>query len=161
MDLLLCWRPSKIFPPSLCGACRDEEIRSKCGVDAVTYLSFQRHIILLMTVVCLLSLTVILPVNFSGKLQGILVLLWRSGWDRGWGISLTSTGHLSGSGARRKSHIIISNLAWSLPKNWPRDTKAKYWLHISQSFRIRMCVVLSQFYYCWPLADLYVTPDIK
>uniref|UniRef100_A0A674NSF7 Transmembrane protein 63C n=1 Tax=Takifugu rubripes TaxID=31033 RepID=A0A674NSF7_TAKRU len=55
---------------SLCDACRDEEIRSKCGIDAVTYLSFQRHVILLMTVFCLLSLTVILPVNFSGKLQG-------------------------------------------------------------------------------------------
>uniref|UniRef100_A0A3P8U6W3 Transmembrane protein 63C n=1 Tax=Amphiprion percula TaxID=161767 RepID=A0A3P8U6W3_AMPPE len=46
----------------------DEEIRSKCGIDAVTYLSFQRHIILLMTVVSLLSLAVILPVNFSGNL---------------------------------------------------------------------------------------------
>uniref|UniRef100_A0AAX7VAN5 Transmembrane protein 63C n=1 Tax=Astatotilapia calliptera TaxID=8154 RepID=A0AAX7VAN5_ASTCA len=48
--------------------CRDEEIRSKCGIDAVTYLSFQRHIILLMTVVTLLSLAVILPVNISGNL---------------------------------------------------------------------------------------------
>uniref|UniRef100_A0AAQ5Y1Q7 Transmembrane protein 63C n=1 Tax=Amphiprion ocellaris TaxID=80972 RepID=A0AAQ5Y1Q7_AMPOC len=47
---------------------KDEEIRSKCGIDAVTYLSFQRHIILLMTVVSLLSLAVILPVNFSGNL---------------------------------------------------------------------------------------------
>nr|XP_043902947.1 calcium permeable stress-gated cation channel 1 isoform X1 [Solea senegalensis] len=49
---------------------KDEEIRSKCGIDAVTYLSFQRHIILLMTVVCLLSLAVILPVNLSGNLLG-------------------------------------------------------------------------------------------
>ncbi|XP_061700561.1 calcium permeable stress-gated cation channel 1 [Syngnathoides biaculeatus] len=49
---------------------KDEEIRSKCGIDAVTYLSFQRHIILLMTVVCLLSLAVILPINFSGNLLG-------------------------------------------------------------------------------------------
>uniref|UniRef100_A0AAX7T3G4 Transmembrane protein 63C n=1 Tax=Astatotilapia calliptera TaxID=8154 RepID=A0AAX7T3G4_ASTCA len=49
---------------------RDEEIRSKCGIDAVTYLSFQRHIILLMTVVTLLSLAVILPVNISGNLLG-------------------------------------------------------------------------------------------
>ncbi|XP_037551093.1 calcium permeable stress-gated cation channel 1 [Nematolebias whitei] len=48
----------------------DDEIRSKCGVDAVTYLSFQRHIMLLMTMVALLSLAVILPVNFSGNLQG-------------------------------------------------------------------------------------------
>ncbi|XP_041827930.1 calcium permeable stress-gated cation channel 1 isoform X2 [Melanotaenia boesemani] len=49
---------------------KDEEIRSKCGIDAVTYLSFQRHIILLMTIVSLLSLAVILPVNFSGNLLG-------------------------------------------------------------------------------------------
>ncbi|XP_077477601.1 osmosensitive cation channel TMEM63C [Stigmatopora argus] len=49
---------------------KDEEIRSKCGIDAVTYLSFQRHIILLMTVVCLMSLAVILPINFSGNLLG-------------------------------------------------------------------------------------------
>uniref|UniRef100_A0A8C6PJC6 Transmembrane protein 63C n=1 Tax=Nothobranchius furzeri TaxID=105023 RepID=A0A8C6PJC6_NOTFU len=54
--------------PTVC-LCRDEEIRSKCGIDAVTYLSFQRHILLLMTVVSLLSLAVILPVNFSGNLQ--------------------------------------------------------------------------------------------
>ncbi|XP_073683033.1 calcium permeable stress-gated cation channel 1 [Garra rufa] len=49
---------------------KDEEIRSKCGIDAITYLSFQRHIILLMTVVCLLSLAIILPVNLSGNLLG-------------------------------------------------------------------------------------------
>uniref|UniRef100_A0A4W5MX23 Transmembrane protein 63C n=1 Tax=Hucho hucho TaxID=62062 RepID=A0A4W5MX23_9TELE len=68
-------RYSKAFhlisePLSLCCISRDEEIRSKCGVDATTYLSFQRHIILLMTVVCLLSLAIILPVNFSGNLLG-------------------------------------------------------------------------------------------
>uniref|UniRef100_A0A8C4ZLH2 Transmembrane protein 63C n=1 Tax=Gadus morhua TaxID=8049 RepID=A0A8C4ZLH2_GADMO len=48
----------------------DEEIRSKCGLDAVTYLSFQRHVILLMAVVCLLSLAVVLPINLSGDLLG-------------------------------------------------------------------------------------------
>uniref|UniRef100_A0A8C9WEI1 Transmembrane protein 63C n=1 Tax=Scleropages formosus TaxID=113540 RepID=A0A8C9WEI1_SCLFO len=51
-------------------ASRDEEIRSKCGLDATTYLSFQRHIILLMVVLCLLSVAVILPINFSGNLLG-------------------------------------------------------------------------------------------
>uniref|UniRef100_A0AAY4AFK3 Transmembrane protein 63C n=1 Tax=Denticeps clupeoides TaxID=299321 RepID=A0AAY4AFK3_9TELE len=45
-------------------------IRSKCGMDAIIYLSFQRHIILLMTVVCLLSLAIILPINVSGNLLG-------------------------------------------------------------------------------------------
>lgn len=66
--------------------CRDEEIRSKCGIDAVTYLSFQRHIILLMTVVTLLSLAVILPVNISGNLLGI----WS--WSDGLASSLKSQG---------------------------------------------------------------------
>ncbi|KAM6961226.1 calcium permeable stress-gated cation channel 1, partial [Aplochiton taeniatus] len=49
---------------------KDEEIRSKCGRDALTYLSFQRHVILLVSVVCLLSMGVILPVNLSGNLLG-------------------------------------------------------------------------------------------
>uniref|UniRef100_A0AAY4AB19 Transmembrane protein 63C n=1 Tax=Denticeps clupeoides TaxID=299321 RepID=A0AAY4AB19_9TELE len=49
---------------------KNDEIRSKCGMDAIIYLSFQRHIILLMTVVCLLSLAIILPINVSGNLLG-------------------------------------------------------------------------------------------
>nr|XP_032819883.1 LOW QUALITY PROTEIN: CSC1-like protein 2 [Petromyzon marinus] len=49
---------------------KDEEIKHKCGIDAVHYLSFQRHIIALLIIICILSLAVILPVNFSGTLQG-------------------------------------------------------------------------------------------
>uniref|UniRef100_A0A4W6E1B6 Transmembrane protein 63B n=1 Tax=Lates calcarifer TaxID=8187 RepID=A0A4W6E1B6_LATCA len=49
-------------------SCRDEEIREKCGEDAVHYLSFQRHIIGLLVVVGVLSVGIILPVNFSGDL---------------------------------------------------------------------------------------------
>uniref|UniRef100_A0A803XPV5 Transmembrane protein 63C n=1 Tax=Meleagris gallopavo TaxID=9103 RepID=A0A803XPV5_MELGA len=49
---------------------RDEEIQSKCGVDATTYLSFQRHLLVLLMLVCVLSVAVILPVNFSGDLLG-------------------------------------------------------------------------------------------
>uniref|UniRef100_A0A3B4WLG2 Transmembrane protein 63B n=1 Tax=Seriola lalandi dorsalis TaxID=1841481 RepID=A0A3B4WLG2_SERLL len=45
----------------------DEEIREKCGEDAVHYLSFQRHIIGLLVVVGVLSVGIILPVNFSGN----------------------------------------------------------------------------------------------
>ena len=52
--------------------CRDEEIRDKCGEDAVHYLSFQRHIIGLLVVVGVLSVGIILPVNFSGNLLGEL-----------------------------------------------------------------------------------------
>uniref|UniRef100_A0A674EW94 Transmembrane protein 63B n=1 Tax=Salmo trutta TaxID=8032 RepID=A0A674EW94_SALTR len=47
---------------------RDEEIREKCGEDAVHYLSFQRHIIGLLVVVGVLSVAIVLPVNFSGNL---------------------------------------------------------------------------------------------
>uniref|UniRef100_A0A8C2AEW6 Transmembrane protein 63B n=1 Tax=Cyprinus carpio TaxID=7962 RepID=A0A8C2AEW6_CYPCA len=46
----------------------DEEIREKCGEDAVHYLSFQRHIIGLLVVVGVLSVGIVLPVNFSGNL---------------------------------------------------------------------------------------------
>lgn len=49
---------------------RDEEIQSKCGIDATTYLSFQRHLLVLLMLVCMLSVAVILPVNFSGDLLG-------------------------------------------------------------------------------------------
>uniref|UniRef100_A0AAQ4RR42 Transmembrane protein 63B n=1 Tax=Gasterosteus aculeatus aculeatus TaxID=481459 RepID=A0AAQ4RR42_GASAC len=49
---------------------KDEEIREKCGEDAVHYLSFQRHIIGLLVVVGVLSVGIILPVNFSGNLLG-------------------------------------------------------------------------------------------
>ncbi|XP_068110593.1 calcium permeable stress-gated cation channel 1 isoform X3 [Hyperolius riggenbachi] len=49
---------------------KDEEIQSKCGIDAITYLSYQRHLLVLMLLVCVLSVSVILPVNFSGDLLG-------------------------------------------------------------------------------------------
>ncbi|XP_075875004.1 mechanosensitive cation channel TMEM63B-like [Nelusetta ayraudi] len=47
---------------------KEEEIRDKCGEDAVHYLSFQRHIISLLVMVGTVSVGVILPVNFSGTL---------------------------------------------------------------------------------------------
>uniref|UniRef100_A0A8C6KEG1 Transmembrane protein 63B n=1 Tax=Nothobranchius furzeri TaxID=105023 RepID=A0A8C6KEG1_NOTFU len=53
---------------------KDEEIREKCGEDAVHYLSFQRHIIGLLVVVGVLSVGIILPVNFSGDLTNLLWL---------------------------------------------------------------------------------------
>ncbi|XP_061467808.1 calcium permeable stress-gated cation channel 1 isoform X2 [Rhineura floridana] len=49
---------------------KDEEIQSKCGIDATTYLSFQRHVLVLLMIICVLSVAVILPVNFSGDLLG-------------------------------------------------------------------------------------------
>uniref|UniRef100_A0A4X2KAK2 Transmembrane protein 63B n=1 Tax=Vombatus ursinus TaxID=29139 RepID=A0A4X2KAK2_VOMUR len=47
---------------------QDEEILDKCGADAVHYLTFQRHIIGLLAVAGVLSVGIVLPVNFSGNL---------------------------------------------------------------------------------------------
>ncbi|XP_078714704.1 mechanosensitive cation channel TMEM63B-like isoform X1 [Lampetra fluviatilis] len=49
---------------------KDDEVKYKCGADAVHYLSFQRHIIALLVVASIFSLAIILPVNFSGNLLG-------------------------------------------------------------------------------------------
>ncbi|XP_022103768.1 CSC1-like protein 2 isoform X1 [Acanthaster planci] len=46
---------------------KDEDIRLKSGVDAVQYLQFQRYLIILIIILCVLSIGVILPVNFSGS----------------------------------------------------------------------------------------------
>jgi len=42
----------------------------KCGPDAVQYLSFQRHIIVCMLIMMIISLTIVLPINFQGDLEG-------------------------------------------------------------------------------------------
>ncbi|XP_026739309.1 CSC1-like protein 2 [Trichoplusia ni] len=44
-----------------------EQVLAKCGPDAVHYLSFQRHSITLMFIVTLISIGLILPINFQGK----------------------------------------------------------------------------------------------
>ncbi|KAM4690695.1 calcium permeable stress-gated cation channel 1 isoform 2-T2 [Rhinophrynus dorsalis] len=49
---------------------KDEEIQSKCGSDAITYLSYQRHLLVLLLLVCVMSVAIILPVNFSGDILG-------------------------------------------------------------------------------------------
>jgi len=49
---------------------RDEKILRKCGNDAVQYLSFQRHIMVLMAIITAVSLGIVLPINFAGDLEG-------------------------------------------------------------------------------------------
>lgn len=44
----------------------DESILAKSGQDAVQYLSFQRNVILLVGIITLISLGIILPINFAG-----------------------------------------------------------------------------------------------
>ncbi|XP_029984941.1 CSC1-like protein 1 [Sphaeramia orbicularis] len=48
----------------------EDKIQTKCGMDAVHYLSFQRHLICLLFVITVTSLSVILPVNLRGDLLG-------------------------------------------------------------------------------------------
>ncbi|XP_074146018.1 calcium permeable stress-gated cation channel 1 isoform X2 [Sminthopsis crassicaudata] len=47
---------------------KKEELVKKCGDDAKMYLNFQRHLILLFLFLCVPSLAVILPLNYSGNL---------------------------------------------------------------------------------------------
>uniref|UniRef100_UPI00398ED7CA CSC1-like protein 2 n=1 Tax=Pristiophorus japonicus TaxID=55135 RepID=UPI00398ED7CA len=47
---------------------KDSEMREHCGDDAMHYLSFQRHIILLLVAMSVMSVGIILPVNLSGSL---------------------------------------------------------------------------------------------
>ena len=45
----------------------DVNIMSRCGLDALQYLRFQRHVILYLTMTMVLSISIILPLNFQGK----------------------------------------------------------------------------------------------
>lgn len=49
---------------------KDTNIAQKCGPDAIQYLQFQKHIILYVFILMVISVTVVLPVNFQGDLQG-------------------------------------------------------------------------------------------
>lgn len=51
---------------------RDTDIFHKCGRDAVQYLSFQRHLLVYVTVITVISVGVVLPVNFQGNLRELL-----------------------------------------------------------------------------------------
>ncbi|KAM8831594.1 CSC1-like protein 1 [Spinachia spinachia] len=46
----------------------EAKIKARCGMDAVHYLSFQRHLIVLLLIITVTSLAAILPVNLSGDL---------------------------------------------------------------------------------------------
>ena len=47
----------------------DDKFMRKCGVDAVQYLKFQRHMIFLVAIMTVVCLAVILPINIQGTLQ--------------------------------------------------------------------------------------------
>uniref|UniRef100_A0A671WX57 Transmembrane protein 63A n=1 Tax=Sparus aurata TaxID=8175 RepID=A0A671WX57_SPAAU len=59
-----CW--SLLISVRVCFS--EEKIKSRCGMDGVHYLSFQRHLIVLLVIIMVMSLGVILPVNLTGDL---------------------------------------------------------------------------------------------
>lgn len=46
----------------------DSELQEQCGDDAMLYLSFQRHLIVILIAMSVMSVGIILPVNLSGSL---------------------------------------------------------------------------------------------
>ena len=50
--------------------CRDEELLKRAGPDGLLYVSFQRHLIVLVTMMTVVSLCIILPINFHGNTKG-------------------------------------------------------------------------------------------
>ncbi|KAL1492763.1 hypothetical protein ABEB36_010965 [Hypothenemus hampei] len=46
------------------------KIYARCGPDALHYLSFQKHLLILFAIITVFSIGVILPVNFQGTLEG-------------------------------------------------------------------------------------------
>ncbi|XP_053610012.1 CSC1-like protein 2 [Plodia interpunctella] len=75
-----------------------EQILAKCGPDAVHYLSFQRHAITLMFIVTVISIGVILPINFSGD-------VWK---DDNTTLSRTTLSNLNGRSYWLWVHTLIS-----------------------------------------------------
>ncbi|KAF2901581.1 hypothetical protein ILUMI_04610 [Ignelater luminosus] len=47
-----------------------QRLFARCGPDASHYLSFQRHLLVLTAIITIVSVCIILPINFQGNLQG-------------------------------------------------------------------------------------------
>ena len=46
----------------------DDQYMRKCGVDAVQYLKFQRHLIFFVAIISIACICIILPINFQGMI---------------------------------------------------------------------------------------------
>ena len=58
--------------------CRDDKIGSKCGLDAVHYLTFQRYLILFALLVFVVCILLIFPVNFFASGSSLLPIPFTS-----------------------------------------------------------------------------------
>lgn len=54
----------------LCVSSRNEDLINKCGDDARIYMMFQYHLIIFMLILCIPSLGIILPINYTGTVLG-------------------------------------------------------------------------------------------
>ena len=53
----------------------DDMILRKCGIDAIQYIRFQRHLLVFVFIITLVCITIILPINFiMGNIQGNVII---------------------------------------------------------------------------------------
>ena len=45
----------------------NEHIRLKCGVDALQYIVFQKHLLVFAVMIFCLSVGIVMPANYSGR----------------------------------------------------------------------------------------------
>ena len=51
----------------------DDMILRRCGIDAIQYIRFQRHLLVFMVIITAVCVSIILPINFTmGNIQGRL-----------------------------------------------------------------------------------------
>lgn len=65
--LWLCWLLRTLL---VCVSSRDQDLISKCGDDARIYVMFQYHFIIYVLILCIPSLGIILPINYTGNVLG-------------------------------------------------------------------------------------------
>ena len=54
----------------------DDMILRKCGIDALQYIRFQRHLLIFIIIITVICVTIILPLNFTmGSIQGRISFL--------------------------------------------------------------------------------------
>ena len=83
----------------------DDKFMRKCGTDAVQYLKFQRHMIVLVAIMTVVCLAVILPINIQGTLQG-----GEGQWSMSNDFGHTTISNLEGDNDLIWIHIAITIL---------------------------------------------------
>lgn len=64
------WSPWCLRNALVYVSCRDRDLINKCGDDARIYIMFQYHLIIYVLILCIPSLGIILPINYTGTVLG-------------------------------------------------------------------------------------------